>query len=137
MTDIVMRTGLALAVSASAIGLYLLYNWRLKRRASGLLVDLGPMRSNAAILLYFTTPQCIPCKTMQRPAIQKVQSILGDRLQVLEVDATQEPDLAKRWGVLSVPTTFLIDSRGQLHHVNHGVTSAEKLLAEFQSILSS
>lgn len=95
------------------------------------------MRSNAAILLYFTTPHCAPCKTLQRPAIQKVQSILGDRLQVLEVDATQEADLAKRWGVLSVPTTFLIDSRGQLRHVNHGVTSAEKLLAKFRSTLAA
>ena len=51
-------------------------------------------------------------------------------LQVLEMDATQEPDLASSWGVLSVPTTFLIDSRGKLRHVNHGVASAEKLLTQ-------
>jgi hypothetical protein len=29
-----------------------------------------------------------------------------------------------------VPTTFLFDPRGQVRHVNHGVTRAEQLLLQ-------
>ena len=59
--------------------------------------------------------------------------MLGNDLHVVEVDATEQPELASRWGVMSVPTAFLFDPRGQLRHVNHGVTRAEKLLIQFQT----
>ena len=71
-------------------------------------------------------------KTVQRPAIQTVSQRLGDDLQVVEVDATEKPELASRWGVMSVPTTFLIGRDGKLLHVNHGVTRAEQLLSQLQ-----
>ena len=131
--DVLIRSGLALMILVGGLGLYRLYNWMLKRRSGRLLADLGPVRRGAVVLLYFTTPHCVPCKTVQRPAIRRVQEMLGESLQVIEIDASEQPDLAGRWGVLSVPTTFLIDGRGKLRHVNPGVTSAEKLLGQFQA----
>jgi thioredoxin-like negative regulator of GroEL len=113
------------------LGLAWVYQQQLRQRTSGLLGDLGFQRSGTFVLVYFTMPACVPCKTVQRPAIQKLSTILGDRLQVLEIDASQQPDVANRWGVLSVPTTFVIDTRGQVRHVNHGVTRAEQLLTQF------
>lgn len=53
---------------------------------------------------------------------------------MLEIDAAERPDLAKTWGVMSVPTTFLLDSRGVARYVNHGVTRAEKLMAQIQTL---
>jgi thiol-disulfide isomerase/thioredoxin len=82
------------------------------------------------VLLYFTTPTCAPCKTIQRPAIQKVRELMGDCLQVVEIDATQRPEVASHWGVMSVPTTFILDANGQPRHVNHGVANADKLLKQ-------
>jgi thioredoxin-like negative regulator of GroEL len=83
-------------------------------------------------ILYFTTPTCMPCKTVQRPAIQKVRETLGQGIQIIEIDASQRADLAQEWGVMSVPTTFIIDKNGQPRQVNHGVTRAEKLLAQLK-----
>lgn len=70
---------------------------------------------------------------MQRPAIQDLSQKLGSALHVVEIDATEKPELASRWGVMSVPTTFLFDPRGKLRHVNHGVTRAEQLLTQLHS----
>jgi len=130
LNETLTRALIAFGIALGGFSLYLAYNWTLKNRASNLLADLGPIRPGAFLLVYFTTPTCVPCKTVQRPAIQKISEMLGNTLQVLEIDATQQPDLASRWGVLSVPTTFLIDPRGQVRHVNHGVTRAEQLLLQ-------
>jgi thioredoxin-like negative regulator of GroEL len=46
---------------------------------------------------------------------------------VVEIDAAAQPDQAGHWGVLSVPTTILIDPAGKPRHINHGVAPAEKL----------
>jgi hypothetical protein len=59
---------------------------------------------------------------------------MGESLEVIEIDATARPDLAKTWGVMSVPTTFLLDARGQARYVNNGVTRAEKLMEQLKSL---
>ena len=128
--DILTRAGLALLIIFTGTGFYLLYQRWTQLRTPGLLSDLGPRRPNATTLVYFTTPTCGPCKTIQRPAIQKASQLLGDTLQVLEIDASEHPDMASRWGVLSVPTTFVIDPNGEVRHVNHGVTRTEKLMKQ-------
>ena len=53
---------------------------------------------------------------------------------MVEIDATERPDLAKTWGVMSVPTTFLLDSRGEARYVNNGVARAEKLMEQIQTL---
>jgi thioredoxin-like negative regulator of GroEL len=72
---------------------------------------------------------------MQRPAIQRLIELTGKGLQVVEIDASARPEVASQWGVLSVPTTFVIDASGQARHVNHGVASTEKLLRQLNDIL--
>jgi|SRR5271157_1252605 len=130
--DVLTRAALALAIILSGFGIYLFYNWTLKLRTRNLLAALAPIHSGAFVLVYFTTPTCVPCKTVQRPAIQRLSQMLGNDLHVVEVDATEHPELASRWGVMSVPTTFLFDPRGQLRHINHGVARAEKLFMQLQ-----
>src|SRR5664279_5162062 len=131
--DILIRAGLALLIIFGSFGLFLLYQRWMRLRTPGLLSDLGPLRPGAFTLVYFTTPTCVPCKTIQRPAITSLSQRLGNALQVVEIDAAQNPDLASRWHVLSVPTTFVIDPRGEVRHVNHGVTRVEKLLLQIHS----
>jgi thiol-disulfide isomerase/thioredoxin len=101
---------------------------RLRNRARG----LEGFTPGKPAVLYFTTPQCIPCKTQQRPALVKLTEQVGSQVQIIQVDATERPDLADYWGVLSVPTTFIIDSKGQPRGINHGVASAEKLLKQLE-----
>jgi thiol-disulfide isomerase/thioredoxin len=134
--EILLRFGLAIVIIGLGVFAYWLINQRLLVRASNNVFTLFKNKKlpNKPVLVYFTTPDCTPCKTVQRPAIDRVSNLLGEKLQVIEIDATERPDLAKVWGVLSVPTTFLLDARGEARYVNNGVARAEKLLEQIQTL---
>lgn len=104
-----------------------------RRRDTGGLGSLGYRPGHPAVL-YFTSPDCAPCESVQRPALDRLAEHFDGRLLVLEVDATRQSRLADGWGVLSVPTTFLIDSNGRVRRVNHGPTREGALLAQFNEI---
>ena len=103
-----------------------------RRTTRGLLLEAYQLGRPA--ILYFTMPTCAPCKTVQAPALTEVQARFGTRLQVIEVDVTRSPSLADRWGVLSVPTTFIIDASGRPRGVNHGVARANMLERQLQAV---
>lgn len=129
-SDILFRFLIAVVLIGFGVALYALNNRRMLNRAPK--NSLG--ETGKPVLLYFTTPTCVPCKTVQKPAIAQIKEKLGEMLNVIEIDATQQPEMAERWGVLSVPTTFVIDSRGQARHVNHGVARADKLLKQINGL---
>lgn len=141
--DIAIRFGVAILIAALGIGLYLaIAKLRLVslRRANHVDLGLNDFRIGTPAILYFTTPTCAPCRTVQGPAIEELGAQFGERLQIIKVDASERVDLANQWGVLSVPTTFIIDGQGQPRHVNNGVTSAAKLrqqLREFANLSES
>lgn len=115
------------------------YRWMIRRqiRQTTALAPTDPLLSGIApgvpTILYFTTPMCIPCKTQQSPAITRLQSELGAGVQVVKVDATENPDAAKRWGVFCAPTTFVLDGMGATLAVNHGVAEADTLRRQLQA----
>jgi thiol-disulfide isomerase/thioredoxin len=118
-----------LVIVLFAIG-YAAYRLRVSRQIDQVSHDplLDQLQPGIPAIIYFTTPDCIPCRTRQQPALERIRETLGENaLQVLQIDATQEPDVADRWGVLSAPTTFIIDSSGQTVAVNHGVADEAKL----------
>lgn len=138
--DILIRSGFALLLALAGSALYVLWTrWQVRRvnRKGKILAGLEEHRAGVAAILYFTTPYCAPCKTQQRPALAELVEHYRDRLQVIQIDALEHPELADYWGVLSVPTTFIIDGGGRPRHVNHGVASAAKLrqqLCEFAGL---
>ena len=132
--DILLRFALAIAIIiVGALG-YWLINQHLLVRARNNVFTLFNKLPNKPVIVYFTTPDCAPCKTVQRPAINHVSKLFGENLQVVEIDAIERPDLAKIWGVMSVPTTFLLDARGEARYVNNGVARAEKLMEQIQTL---
>lgn len=136
--DILTRLLIALALITLGAGLYWAWNrwqvWRLTRGRAMSLPGLETFRVGVPGVLYFTTPECVPCRTTQRPALERLKAELVDQVQVVEIDATVQPRLADQWGVLSIPTTFIIDTRGQPRRVNHGVTSAAKLKQQLEEV---
>jgi len=133
-TEILLRFGLALGIIGLGVFIFWLINQRLLVRAQSNVSTLIKQLPKKPVIVYFTTPDCAPCKTIQRPALNQLSSLMGDKLQVIEIDATERPDLASQWGVFSVPTTFLLDARGEARYVNNGVARVEKLMEQLQTL---
>lgn len=85
------------------------------------------------VIVYFTTPNCSPCRYQQKPALQELKAEMGDRVHIIEVDAAEQPEDAKRWGVFTAPTTFVLNGQGAPHAVNHGVADARKLAQQIRA----
>ena len=133
-SEILLRFGLAIGIIGLGAFAYWLVNQWLLMRARTNIFTLFSRLPEKPVLVYFTTPDCVPCKTVQRPAIDHVSKVLGERLEVIEINAYDQPDLAQTWGVMSVPTTFVVDTRGEARYVNNGVARAEKLLEQIQTL---
>lgn len=104
--------------------------WQLSRAAqagSGRDPLLSDAPSGIPTIVYFTTPTCAPCRLQQTPTLERLKGELGDALHVVRVDATEQPDAASRWGVVSVPTLFILGADGAPRHVHNGVVSAAVL----------
>lgn len=128
--DITLRLALAIGIILFGLALYKLVNRLVLARAQSQAGNIRSINQGKPAILYFTTPDCVPCKTTQRPALQRLQERLGEKVQVIEVNAYEKPDMARTWGVMSVPTTFILDAQGKARHVNHGVASTDRLIEQ-------
>lgn len=130
--EVLERLFIAAAISSLAVAAYLLFNRYTLQRASTKVSKFASYQSGLPAIVYFTTPTCAPCKTVQRPAIEQMKASYGKWFQVIEVDASQQPEIAQEWGVLTVPTTFVIDASGQPRYVNQGIAAAKKLIQQLE-----
>ena len=136
MPDILLRLLVACALIGIGWLAFRLVNTMILNRAAKAVpaAQNGAMfQSGRPAVLYFTTPDCATCKAFQRPQLNRFKKLLGEQVQVVEIDAQSLPELAGRWGVLSVPTTFVLDAEGVPRHVNHGAVTAEKLAEQVYS----
>lgn len=143
MDSLLTRAIIAVGIAAAGLAIYWAWNrWQLHRLVQGASAapGLAGLRPGTAAVLYFTTTDCSVCRTVQQPALAQLEAALGDTIQIIEINATEQPSVADYWGVLSVPTTFIIDRQGQPRRVNHGLTRREKLaaqLAEYVPVAAS
>ena len=147
MSIIAIAAGLALAC---AIG------WWVKRRA-GVLRELPATPSagraagdtaaadapaDAAFLglelggptvVHFSAPWCGPCAGVRR-VVEQVCADLHVAHREIDIDA--DPVAARRFAVLSLPTTLIFDADGQQRYRAAGVPSAADLRSALQPLLA-
>ena len=75
------------------------------------------IKSNVPVLVDFFATWCGPCK-MLAPTLEEVGAEVAGRANVVKVDIDASPDLAQRFGVMSVPT-LMVFKDGQV--VNQAV----------------
>ena len=126
------RLVILLIAVAGVGGLWLAW-WGLK---SGLRrsihVDREILNDDYPTLLYFYSDDCAPCRLQQSPILASLRQGLGDCVHFQDYDAVAYPELARRYRVLTVPTTVVIAPGGEVVAVNYGVARADKLQRQLE-----
>jgi len=107
----------------------------LRKVSAGLSNDpiLQGLSPELPTIVYFTTANCIPCKTRQQPALKRLGEMMT--VQIVQIDATENPEAAERWGVMTAPTTFILDNQGQAKAVNYGLADEIKLFQQVNAAM--
>ena len=91
----VLRFGLAMVIIGLGAFTYWQINQRLLVRATNNVFTLLKKLPDKPVLVYFTTPDCAPCKTVQRPAIDRVSKMLGEKFRSSRLMQPNVPILQK------------------------------------------
>ncbi len=78
----------------------------------------------------FSTPSCRDCRTLQAPALARLKAGLHDRVTILSLSALEHPDLVDTLGILTVPSTVVVDAKGAIKALNLGYASDAKLIEQ-------
>jgi thioredoxin-like negative regulator of GroEL len=95
--------------------------------------SLGEAPDGRPTLVTFSTPSCAACHTAQAPAVSVVEQHLGSsEVRVIRVDAALRPEVARAFGVLTVPSTVVLAPAGRVVAVNHGFAPSKRLVKQLQ-----
>jgi thioredoxin 1 len=93
------------------------------------------LRSPKPVLVDFTAQWCPPCHHLD-PIIAELAAEQAERLSVVTVDVDEQPELANRYGVMSLPSLLLFvagDERTRLI----GAHPKRRILQEVGRVLPS
>lgn len=83
------------------------------------------LQSPVPVLVDFWAPWCGPCR-VQLPIVDEIGRSEAGRARVVKINVDEQPELAMRFGVTSIPT-LLVFSKGQVRERYVGVQSAVTL----------
>ncbi|MFM2032560.1 MAG: hypothetical protein RLZZ297_1325 [Chloroflexota bacterium] len=112
---------LVLTLIAAAVVFLRWYLQQPTRRAHATAVILPIDHHGKAGIVALTAPGCTQCERLQKPALLRI-SDKRDDINVSTADIGDHPDLVKRLGIMTVPTTIVHSADGTIHHVNLGYT---------------
>lgn len=118
---------LALAVGISVLLAWAWQRWRAYELSR---LEARDVAGSVPVVLAFTADRCGQCRLQQRPILRDLQRHHGHLFVVREVDVEQDVELAKRFGVLTLPTTVVVAPSGRVVARNTGVVSAAVLLEQ-------
>jgi thioredoxin-like negative regulator of GroEL len=98
-----------------------------QRELVGSVVEPVVHQRQLPTVLYFTGEACTICHTAQRPALRSLAASIDPGIVIREIDIAVEPDMARRYRVMSLPTTIVLDAEGLVTDINVGFASGEVL----------
>jgi thiol-disulfide isomerase/thioredoxin len=127
ISSILLRLVLSIGIFLAGWALYRLFQiLQLNRAAQNAALPPGVLPGKIAVVL-FSSPECSVCKTVQRPILTRLVQSPDLKIQVVEVDVDKHPGICQEWGIMSVPTLYILDKTGAPKFVNNGVVPFEKL----------
>jgi thiol-disulfide isomerase/thioredoxin len=124
------RLLVTLLIAVLAVGIYLLFNYWQRRRAS--IANQQMAAPGHVRLLYFHSETCGACRA-QGHYLSKLDDL--HRALIEPVDVEQSPQLARQYDILTLPTTILIDREGAVRYINPGLADPFKLTRQLEDVI--
>lgn len=83
------------------------------------------LESNIPVVIDFYADWCMPCK-MFSPIVDEVAEQYEGKVKVVKLNIDEEPELAQKYMVMSIPTLKLVDAR-EIKATNVGAMSKAEL----------
>ena len=84
-------------------------------------------------LVAFSSPSCAACHTAQAPAVSAAAEQVGtDAVRVIRVDVATRPGVARAFGVMTVPSTAVLNAGGRVIAVNQGFAPSRRLIEQLR-----
>ncbi|HEX4714417.1 MAG TPA: thioredoxin family protein [Ktedonobacteraceae bacterium] len=146
MSDALIRLGILILVILSIVALVQLGRLFIARQRKLALaaaplsdsLDENIVLSQGKVhILAFSSADCTQCHTLQQPALRRLQTLRREEIDVVEIDAPSSPALAKRYRILTVPSTVVLNTAGEAYAVNYGFANFAKLKQQIDAVLTA
>lgn len=88
---------------------------------------------NGFVVVDFFANWCGPCR-MLSPILDEVKDELGDKVEIYKVNVDDEENLAREFGVMSIPCVFFFKN-GEMVGKQVGLVSKDMLVSKIQSLM--
>lgn len=91
--------------------------------------DEKVLKADKPVLVDFFATWCGPCK-MMAPTIDQIATEVEGTAEVYKIDVDQAPEIAQRYGVMSIPTLIVFD-KGEVKNQAVGAQPKPAVMALF------
>jgi thioredoxin 1 len=92
----------------------------------------GVVTSERPVVIDFWAPWCGPCRAIA-PALEQIAAELGDRVTIGKVNVDEQPRLAGRFGIRSIPTLMFFKD-GMLQETVVGAVPKAEILKRIEAL---
>lgn len=130
ITGVVVNIRHHICLSRLAVMAYPAINYGQRRRATP--VSQMTEMPNHPRLLYFGSKTCGDC-IAQGHYLARLDGPFQAFIEPIDVE--QSPELAQQYGIMTLPTTILIDDLGNVRYINPGLANPFKLTRQLNEVL--